>query len=124
MTKFAKPIFFGVLAFIAWVGLTYIVTAGVLNGASKEAHAAAGGVLALLLFVGSLFIAGGVAAWFAPALWRESATIVGFICTTVLAWFSSFSGELFYSAIALLFGIGMTFAGAATVKCFLKWLKV
>lgn len=124
MTKSAKPVFFGLLAFIAWVGLTYIITAGILNSASKEAHDAAGGVLAFFIFVGSLFFAGAVAAWFAPALWRESSAIVGFICTTVLAWFSSFNGELLYSAIALLFGVGMSFAGAATVKYFLKWLTV
>ena len=123
MTRFAKPVFLGLLAFAAWVGLTYIITAGVLNGASNEAHENAGSMLAILLFVGSLFFAGAVAAWFAPTIWCESSAIVGFICTTVLAWFSSFSGDVWFSALALFFGVSMSFAGAATVRYFLKWLK-
>lgn len=124
MLRSARPILFGLFAFVAWIGLTYIVTAGVLSNASNEAHENAGGVLALMLFVGSLALSGAVAAWFAPASWRQNSVILGVICTSILAWFGSFKGEIWMNSLLVLCGVGLTFAGAAAVNFLLKWLKI
>ena len=123
MNRFVRPVLFGLLAFVAWVGTTYILSAGVLSAAPRETVENAGDILGLLLFVGSLVCSGAVAAWFAPLLWRESSAIVGLICTLILAWFGWRGGEAWASALLLLIGVGLSFAGGASVSFLLRWIK-
>ena len=124
MPKLLRPVLFGLLAFVAWIGMTYVVMATFLANVNKESADNLGFVLWMILFVGSLLFSGAVAAWFAPSLWPRSSALVGAIGTILLSLISSVRGEIWATALIFFVGVGLSIAGGAGVSYFLKWLKV
>ena len=119
MANLARTTLLGLVAFLAWLGISYLafVAAAATQSNLASAWISLFPVVGILL---ALLISGGVASYLGKDHWLASSATVGIVSVVLLWLFAAFSGVWWAVLVAGVVGVLLSVSGGVAVQYLLR----
>jgi hypothetical protein len=119
MFKLYRPVILGLVAYLAWLGFSFLV---LLVAAAYFSPFAGSWFISfpVIAVIPALLLAGGVASYHAGDSWFSSSAIVGVAGFSLLYAFAAFSGKWWAVALGMLICVVLALSSGYVVRRFVR----